>query len=94
VTVAAYICRSGRTDAEREMGLGSADIVSLAEARERAKAARELLSDGRDPIAERKTCSEVPTFGQLAEEVIESLENGWVCQTSSPGYRVSSRTRH
>jgi len=37
----------------RWMGLGSVDDVSLAEARQAAEAARRLLRDGRDPIAER-----------------------------------------
>ena len=87
-----FVYRDRRTKKLREMGLGSADIVSLAKARERAKAARELLSDGRDPIAERKTCSEVPTFGQLAEEVIESLENGWVNTKHRQQWRTTLRT--
>jgi hypothetical protein len=37
----------------RSMGLGSADDVSLAEARNRADAARALLRDGIDPLAHR-----------------------------------------
>lgn len=49
-----FIYRDRRTKRLREMGLGSADIVPLAKARERAKNARELLSDGLDPIAERE----------------------------------------
>ena len=75
-----FVYRDRRTKKLREMGLGSTEIVSLAKARERAKAARELLSDGHDPIAARKgkTRAEMPTFGHLADELIESLENGWV----------------
>src|SRR4051812_45966487 len=38
----------------REMGLGPVHTVGLAEARERAKAARRLLLDGIDPIEARK----------------------------------------
>ena len=68
-----FVYRDRRTKKLREMGLGSADIVSLAKARERAKAARELLSDGVDPLADRKgkATGGIPTFGQLADEVIE-----------------------
>ena len=34
----------------RELGLGPVHSVSLAEARERARQARQLILDGRDPI--------------------------------------------
>src|SRR5882672_2570339 len=37
----------------REMGLGSAQVFSLAEARERAERARKQLADGIDPIQAR-----------------------------------------
>jgi integrase len=75
-----FVYRDRRTKNLREMGLGSTNVVSLAKARDRARAARELLSDGRDPIAERREKAEeaIPTFGQLADQVIDSLENGWV----------------
>ena len=43
--------RDGR---ERWLGLGPADTFSLKEARERARAARQLLVDGIDPIDHRK----------------------------------------
>jgi integrase len=43
--------RDGR---ERWLGLGPADTFSLKEARERARAARQLLTDGIDPIDHRK----------------------------------------
>jgi integrase len=38
----------------REMGLGSVNLFSLAEARERAHKCRQLLADGVDPIEDRK----------------------------------------
>lgn len=38
----------------RAMGLGSVELVPLAEARERARAARRLLLDGKDPLEARK----------------------------------------
>jgi integrase len=38
----------------REMGLGSANDFSLAEARERARAQRQLLADGVDPLEVRR----------------------------------------
>lgn len=61
----------------REIGLGSAREVSLSEARELAGRARTALRDGRDPLADKKAAKAVPTFGEMAEEVITSLETGW-----------------
>ena len=89
-----FVYRDRRTKKLREMGLGSADIVSLAKARDRAKAARELLSDGRDPINERKgnNGAGVPTFGQMADEVIGSLENGWVNAKHRQQWRTTLAT--
>jgi integrase len=54
----------------REMGLGSYPEVGLAEAREKALAARKLARNGVDPIANRKQDKRVPTFGELADEVV------------------------
>jgi integrase len=89
-----FVYRDRRTKKLRKMGLGSADIVSLAKARERAKAARELLIDGRDPISERKSNNGtgMPTFGQLADEVIDSLENGWVNAKHRQQWRTTLST--
>jgi integrase len=54
----------------REMGLGSYPEIGLAEAREKALAARKLARSGVDPIAERQQDKRVPTFGDLAGEVV------------------------
>jgi integrase len=61
----------------REMGLGSAREVALAEAREAAANARKLIRDGKDPISERKRTGGVPTFGEMADQVHESLSGGY-----------------
>jgi hypothetical protein len=75
--------------ARRDMGLGAAGRggVSLAHARVLAAEARKLLAEGRDPLRERakdqgvaqaaRAASRVPTFGQLADEVVRTLEAGW-----------------
>src|SRR5262249_22694792 len=47
-----HLSRNGKPTS-REMGLGSLNDFGLAEARERAKAQRQLLADGLDPIEER-----------------------------------------
>lgn len=54
----------------REMGLGSFTGVSLSKAREKAKAQRELLADGLDPITVKREAQEIPTFGIMAASVI------------------------
>jgi hypothetical protein len=48
-----WICRYMLDGRARSMGLGSLELVSLAEARDRAVAARKLLLDGVDPIEAR-----------------------------------------
>ena len=62
----------------RDMGLGSAAKggVSLAEARQKADAARAILRSGTDPMAvmgkdaREKADRTIPTFGQFADEYI------------------------
>jgi integrase len=61
----------------REMGLGSFPEVGLAEARERALTGRRLARNGVDPIAERKQDRRVPTFGELADEVVAEQSKGF-----------------
>jgi integrase len=61
----------------REMGLGSANSVTLADARERAASARRMITQGLNPIDERKRAGGVPTFGEMANEVREALSAGF-----------------
>lgn len=61
----------------KEMGLGSASNVPLSDARERAAQARKLITKGLNPIDEKKRADGVPTFGEVAESVRESLSAGF-----------------
>ena len=69
----------------REMGLGNFPEVSLAQAREKARAARELIRQGVDPIerqrsaqsALRAAVAKALTFRQTAEAYIEAHEHAW-----------------
>jgi Arm DNA-binding domain len=61
----------------KEMGLGSAANVSLADARDRAATARRKISQGINPIEERKRESGIPTFGEVADDVCQSLSEGF-----------------
>jgi integrase len=66
--------RGGR---QVELGLGGTTYVSLVQARQRAADMRRMIGEGRDPLQERLRQKRIPTFGELADEVVESLEAGW-----------------
>jgi len=80
-----WIHRYMRNNVQREMGLGSAADVSLAEAREFLRRNRRLLTEGVDPIARRRSDREATlkanlqkrTFEQCALEVHKQNEGSW-----------------
>ena len=61
----------------KEMGLGTAFSVSLAHAREKAAIARRKIAEGLNPIDERKRDGGIPTFGEMADEVMAALSDGF-----------------
>src|SRR5258706_578738 len=61
----------------KEMGLGSAATVPLADAREKAGLARRKIAQGLNPIDERKRDGDIPTFGAMADDVREALCAGF-----------------
>ena len=69
----------------REMGLGSLDTYTLAEARDRARECRKLRDEGKDPIEERKAArmqakldaARSMTFRACAEAYIAAHKAGW-----------------
>jgi len=76
-----YAAPDGR---RREMGLGSAALVSLSDARDAALAARKQAKSGVDPIADRdaqraaaRAQRKPMTFKQCAEAYMESHAAGW-----------------
>ena len=64
-----------------EAGLGSADVVPLAAARDKAREARKLLEAGQNPIEAKRQAAivkaEKPTFGQAADALMASKESEW-----------------
>ena len=70
-----------RDGKRREMGLGSAGSVTLADARQMARDYRGLVAKGLDPIAVRdsaeKAKSAKPTFGEIADALIAAKESEW-----------------
>ena len=76
----------------KEMGLGSASSVTLSSAREKAASAVRVLEAGQNPIAERKRTGGIPTFGQMADEVVAALSPG-IPKSEAPR-AVEVDTRH
>lgn len=80
----------------REMGLGSAADVTLAEAREAARRAKDMVRTGSDPIEARKAASSattaIPTLGEAAERLITDLAPGWRSPKTAPHWRRSFET--
>jgi integrase len=80
-----WMFRYQRGSVEKFMGLGGLDDVSLAEARERAAAARKLHKDGEDPkavrdaarLAKRVEAAKAMTFAQCAKAYINTHSAGW-----------------
>jgi integrase len=61
----------------REIGLGSAKIVSVAVARKKAHHNLILVSEGKDPIAEKAQDKVIPNFEKAAREVYEANRSTW-----------------
>jgi integrase len=76
----------------KEMGLGSAVNVPLADARERAASARRKIAQGLNPIDERKRASGVPTFGEVATDVREALSEGFRNEKHKAQWKVTLET--
>lgn len=64
-----------------EVGLGSADSITLAQARDKAHKARKLVSESVNPIEARREAGKVlagkPTFGQIADALLEAKASEW-----------------
>lgn len=62
----------------RDFGLGSLSVVTLTEAREKAREYRRLIAQGIDPVAERKKEKVViPSFRAAAEQVHAEHKASW-----------------
>lgn len=74
-----WLLRIQHAGKRRDIGLGSAKVLSLAEARARAHQHRKAIQgEGRDIVAERRaTEAEAVTFKQAAERFHTENEGGW-----------------
>ena len=88
-----YICMvAGR---RREIGLGSVYDVSLGEARAKASDLRRIFLAGLDPFEERKKAAIAAkpkmTFGEMAESLMDDIEDGFRNQKHRNQWRSSIR---
>src|SRR5271166_2208839 len=79
-----WLFRYASAGRQRQMGLGPLPDVSLADAREAARAARSAFRQGVDPIAERqqakvaaRASANALTFRQVADKYLASHEAAW-----------------
>ena len=73
-----WVLRVTARGRRRDVGLGAASEVSLAEARERAAERRKDVRDGRDPVAaQRAARTSIPTFRDAAEQEYQRRCKGW-----------------
>jgi integrase len=76
-----WVYRFYRRGRARWMGLGSTDLISLQNARQKALEARKLLQEGKDPIDTRNAAKQAEAgaipFREAAERYIESHKAGW-----------------
>ena len=81
----AWLLRATIAGKRRDMGLGAYPEVTLAQARDKAREARELIRQGVDPIqrqqaaqsAMRAAVAEALTFKDCAEKYIKAHQAGW-----------------
>ncbi len=64
-----WVLRTMVRGKRRDIGLGGVSWVSLAEAREKARALRKIAREGGDPIAARRAGKTCPTFEEAARRV-------------------------
>lgn len=81
----------------REMGLGTLDALTLADARDAARAARKLVASGLDPIESRRAEAAVRTdtsipFEDAAEQYITSHQASWKNEKHRDQWRSTLKT--
>ena len=78
----------------RDIGLGGAANVDLAEACEEARRLRKIAKAGGDPIAERQAKDGVPSLEAAARDANEKLKPGWRKGGVHIRHRIASLERH
>ena len=76
----------------KEMGLGGAASVPLADAREKAASARRKIAQGLNPIDERKRNGGIPSFGEMADDVRQTLSAGFCSEKHKTQWKSTMET--
>ncbi len=84
-----WIFRYRRAGKLRDMGLGRAADVSLADARRRAAEARALLAQGIDPLEARDAHTVPRTWGEACADYIASQSGAWRTDAQAQQWRQS-----
>jgi hypothetical protein len=84
-----WVLRTTVFGKRREFGLGSASLITLAEAREEAQRLRKIARGGGNPDTERKRVS--VTFADAAEQVYRERERTWKNQKHRDSWIASVR---
>src|SRR5918998_1984729 len=95
----AWIFRYQRGGKARHMGLGPVSLISLAEAREKARNARRALLEGHDPLElkrqtrarQRLETAKGMTFKDCAERMMASYQAAWKSPSTSSNGATRSR---
>lgn len=87
-----WLLRVQHEGRRQDLGLGSAETVSLADARREAFKMREAIKRGEDPRAEKRRKREIPTFEAAALQVIREREKGWRNHKTAAQWRASLET--
>ncbi|MBT7646629.1 MAG: integrase arm-type DNA-binding domain-containing protein [Rhodospirillaceae bacterium] len=72
-----WILRTVVRGKRRDIGLGSTQLVSLSEARDKARDMRKMAREGGDPLAARRAEKAIPSFKEAAETVHGIRAEGW-----------------
>jgi len=73
-----WVLRVQTDGRRRDFGLGPADLVSLEEARDKAREGRKMSKAGFDPSKEwKRVRAVVPTFEVAARQYHENVKRGW-----------------
>jgi integrase len=86
-----WVFRYRHRGKRHDLGLGSANLITLSRAREIAATARTSLANGIDPLTTRRK-SATPTFGETADELVADLSPSWRNEKHRAQWRMTLET--
>ena len=84
----AWVFISKRNGREKELGLGAADSISLADVREIAASLRKKSNEGA-PLESQQKPITVPTFKDCMEQFLATKEQGWKSEKHRAQWRMT-----